>query len=191
MPALVASLSVVLLAACSDGAGPDAQPSSGASSAPPAAVSTTAPSASYVVERGDTLSAIAKRYGITVESIVAANQLASRDQLTEGQTLVIPPRTAVQLAVSPSDGQPGASIQFTLSGAQASETITFEVASPSGTTFTGPPHTASPEGSVTAKYQTTPQNPAGTYAVAAKGSEGTTAQSEFRLNPPPASSTLN
>jgi len=181
LTAVSASMCVVLLAACSQRADRDAQPASASSSAPPAAVSTTAPPTSYQVQQGDTLGAIAKRFGVPVEAIVAASQLTSRDQLTVGQMLVIPAPASVQLAVSPADAQPGASIQFTLTGAKASETVTFEVDSPSGSKFTGPPHAAAADGTVTAKYQTTPQNPAGTYAVAARGSDGTNAQAEFRL----------
>ena len=182
--AVVASMCVVLLAACSQRADRDAQPSDASSSAPPAAVSTTAPPTSYQVQQGDTLGAISKRFGIPVEAIVAASQLTNRDQLTVGQTLVIPAPASVQLAVSPPDAHPGASIQLTLTGAKPSETVTFEVDSPSGSKFTGPPHAAAADGTVTAKYQTTPQNPPGTYAVAAKGSQGTNAQAEFRLTAP-------
>ncbi|CAM2011482.1 LysM peptidoglycan-binding domain-containing protein [Acanthopleuribacter pedis] len=44
------------------------------------------------VRRGDSLSAIAKRYGTSVTRLVQANKLKSRDQIWPGQKLVIPGR---------------------------------------------------------------------------------------------------
>ncbi len=44
----------------------------------------------YTIQRGDTLSAIARRYGVTVEAIVAANNLPNRDSIFAGQQLTIP-----------------------------------------------------------------------------------------------------
>jgi LysM repeat protein len=44
----------------------------------------------YVVNRGDTLSAIAARYGTTTQSLVQANGLASANLIYVGQRLVIP-----------------------------------------------------------------------------------------------------
>jgi LysM repeat protein len=43
----------------------------------------------YVVEAGDTLDAIAVRYGTTIEALMAANGLGS-DLINVGQVLVIP-----------------------------------------------------------------------------------------------------
>jgi stage VI sporulation protein D len=44
----------------------------------------------YVVQAGDTLSAIAERFGVTVDELVAANNLTDPNVLQVGQTLVIP-----------------------------------------------------------------------------------------------------
>ena len=44
----------------------------------------------YVVQRGDTLFAIARRYGVTTEALIYANQLQAPDVLSVGQALVIP-----------------------------------------------------------------------------------------------------
>lgn len=44
----------------------------------------------YVVESGDTLSAIAKRFNTTVRAIVRANDLADPDVIDVGQELTIP-----------------------------------------------------------------------------------------------------
>src|SRR5262245_44933968 len=99
---------VVLMTAC----GHDAARVSQASSQPPPSTTTsTAPSINYQVKGGDTLGAIARHFGLPIDVIVAANHLTSQDQLAVGQVLVIPPPPPVQLAVSPADGQPGATIQ--------------------------------------------------------------------------------
>jgi membrane-bound lytic murein transglycosylase D len=45
----------------------------------------------HVVQRGETLSRIASRYGVTVEALVQANGLRSADTLSVGQRLAIPP----------------------------------------------------------------------------------------------------
>jgi murein DD-endopeptidase MepM/ murein hydrolase activator NlpD len=44
----------------------------------------------HVVVAGDTLSALAQRYGVTVEAIAAANRLADPNRITVGQRLLIP-----------------------------------------------------------------------------------------------------
>jgi LysM repeat protein len=166
--------------------------SQSSSSAPaPSTTATTAPPAKYQVKRGDTLGAIARQFGVSIDAIVAANHLTSQDQLAQGQVLVIPPPAAVQLVASPADGQPGATIQLKLTGARSSETVTFEVDGPGGKKFSGPPHTPAADGTVTATYQTTPQDPAGMYHVGATGSGGTTAQASFTLTPAPPASIPN
>jgi LasA protease len=44
----------------------------------------------YIVQRGDTLGVIATAFGVSVESLVAANNLPNENVLEVGQTLVIP-----------------------------------------------------------------------------------------------------
>lgn len=44
----------------------------------------------YVVQAGDTLGAIAAQFGVTVDAIVAANELANPDLIQPGDTLTIP-----------------------------------------------------------------------------------------------------
>ncbi len=44
----------------------------------------------YIVQSGDTLSTIAQRYGITVESIAEVNNLPNQNILSVGQVLIIP-----------------------------------------------------------------------------------------------------
>lgn len=45
----------------------------------------------HVVQSGEVLGAIAAKYGVTVEAIVKANNLADANVLAEGQKLIIPP----------------------------------------------------------------------------------------------------
>jgi LysM repeat protein len=62
----------------------------------PAPTATTPPSAgtgeetTYVVQRGDTLFSIARRYGTTVEAIAARNGIANPSLISVGQQLIIP-----------------------------------------------------------------------------------------------------
>ena len=44
----------------------------------------------YTVQRGDTLSEIAERFGTTVSALVLANNIADRDRIYPGQVLIIP-----------------------------------------------------------------------------------------------------
>jgi LysM repeat protein len=58
---------------------------------PRAPTPTPAPQArTYVVQSGDTLAAIAVRFGTSVEAIQAANGIADTDVILIGQVLVIP-----------------------------------------------------------------------------------------------------
>jgi len=60
-----------------------------AGAAPPASAQTGAPK-TYTVRGGDTLVAIATKYGVTVQAIQQLNNLASPDQIYTGQVLKIP-----------------------------------------------------------------------------------------------------
>jgi LysM repeat protein len=147
-----------------------------------AATTTTAPPITYEVKRGDTLTAIAKRFGVPIAAIVALNHLVDPDHLVAGQSLVIPPVPPVQLVITPPEAQVGARFHLTLTGAKPSEIITFEIDSPDNT-YTGPPHAASADGEATATYQSSVGDTAGTYTVVAKGNQGTTAEASFRVDP--------
>lgn len=46
----------------------------------------------YIVQKGDTLWLIAKRYNVTIESIVSANNITNPDSIMPGQQIVIPRR---------------------------------------------------------------------------------------------------
>lgn len=57
---------------------------------PPAGSEPDTPSTIYQVERGDTISRLAKVYGSTIADIIAANPEIDPDALSIGQTIVIP-----------------------------------------------------------------------------------------------------
>ena len=61
----------------------------------PASVSTPKPATggqgkTYVVQKGDTLLSIARRFGLTVKQLQSANNIANPDRIYPGQTLTIP-----------------------------------------------------------------------------------------------------
>lgn len=139
-----------------------------------------APPIPYTVQRGDTLTGIARRFGVAIDAIVAANQLTDLDRLVEGQVLLVPPPPPVVLVVAPPVIRPGGTTELQLTGAKPSEGVVFEIVSPTGT-FTGPTHNASADGTVTTTYTPGLDALAGIYRVTARGSEGTTAQATFRV----------
>jgi len=51
-----------------------------------------APYVAYVVQRGDTLYAIARRFGVSIDDILAVNDIRNPASLTVGQPLRIPRR---------------------------------------------------------------------------------------------------
>jgi LysM repeat protein len=150
--------------------------------APASTPTSTAPPATYVVQRGDTLTDIAKQFHTSVGAIVATNQLENPDGLTEGQPLTLPPPSAVRIDAELVDDGADAAVGLTLVGAEPSELVTFVVTLPDGSTYTGAPHSASIYGVVTATYTATLST--GTYTVTATGARGTSAQTAFHLDPP-------
>jgi LysM repeat protein len=57
----------------------------------------------YIVRSGDTLSGIAKMFGVSINTIVWANDISRTSALREGQTLVILPITGVRYVVKKGD----------------------------------------------------------------------------------------
>jgi LysM repeat protein len=172
----------VLLAACSSGSHHTARSTkrTTASSTIVAPTTTTAgPLITYQVKRGDSLTALAQFFGVTRAAIVAANHL-NGDQLTAGQVLQIPPRPPAQLVVTPPDAPFGQAFKLNLTGAKAGEMLTLEIDTPDGGKYSGSPHTAAQDGSVTATYQTASADTAGTYTVVATGDHGTSLRATFR-----------
>jgi len=171
----------VVLGACGSDSRPAARSTTTSTSTTIAPTTTTAP-VIYQVKRGDTLTSIAAFFGLSTTALAQANQLASEDQLTEGQVLVIPPIPPPQLTVTPDAGQAGETFTFTLTGAKADEAITFAIDGPGPSSFTGSPHKASPEGKVTTRYQSSGDDP-GEYTVTATGDRGTSVKASYDLRP--------
>jgi spore germination protein YaaH len=182
----LATMCIVLVAGCGTTSSGGGGRHDGATTSAPTATSvttattttTTPPPPTYQVKRGDTLTTIAKQFHVSVAKIVALNQIANPDRLTEGQTLTIPPIPPVVFLVTPDTGPQGQAFQLDLTGAKPAERITFEVDSPAGK-YVGGAHTASEDGAVTAKYQTSPVDATGTYNVTATGDMGTLAKATF------------
>jgi LysM repeat protein len=146
-----------------------------------ATTTTTTPPATYRVQRGDTLTKIAKQFHTSVAGIVTTNGLPDADHLTEGQELVMPPPSALRIDAKLVGGRTDSGFDLTLVGALPSEVVTFVIALPNGDTYTGSPHVASGYGVVTTTY--TADIGLGTYRVTASGERGTNAESIFHLDP--------
>ncbi len=71
-----------------DGSAPQPQPEPTAQPTQPPATS------SYTVVRGDTLAGIARRFGVTIQAIAAANNIVNVNLIFTGQQLVIPGASA-------------------------------------------------------------------------------------------------
>jgi len=152
--------------------------------APTTTTSTTAPPITYVVAPGDTLTSIAQHFGVTADSIAALNHLTNEDMLSVGQVLHIPPVLPLALAVTPGSGPAGTSFELKVSGVPMTDFVTFSIAEPGQSPFTGPVHSPGPGGSVTATYQTYPTDPTGTYVVLAHTSSGKGAFATFHVLAP-------
>jgi LysM repeat protein len=145
-----------------------------------APTTTTTPAMTYAVKRGDTLSSIARFFGLSQQTIIDANQPLNPDRLTEGQVLKIPPPPPAGLTITPPEAPPGEEFKFGVTGAKAGETVIFEINTPTGGKFTGQPHTASQQGTVSASYNSSGDNP-GTYEVVANGDRGTSLRANYRV----------
>jgi LysM repeat protein len=69
---------------------PTPVPATPAPTLAPTAASTPAPQQTYVVAQGDSLAAIAERFGTTVGALQEANGIDDPDEIIVGQVLVIP-----------------------------------------------------------------------------------------------------
>jgi LysM repeat protein len=160
-----------------------------------ATTTTTGAPMTYTVKRGDTLSGIAKRFGVSVAAIAGANSIADRNSIKQGQVLIMPPPLPpttttttpppppAKLVITPPNAPAGTVFNINLTGAMPGEEVTFEIDSPAGTKFTGPLHTATADGAVTTDYVTSPTDRPGMYDVIATGKQGTSARATFRLDP--------
>lgn len=85
-PAAGEETQIFIPAAEAGGGAPDTTPPEESGEALPTAVNTI----THTVQPGETVTQIAKQYGITVDDIVAANNLSNPNQVQAGQQLLIP-----------------------------------------------------------------------------------------------------
>jgi LysM repeat protein len=87
---------------------------------PTLATPATATDRSVIVQPGDTLTAIARRFGVSVERLVALNHLANANRIYEGQRLqlIAPPAspTAVAPPAAPASASAGATVHVVRPG---------------------------------------------------------------------------
>jgi LysM repeat protein len=69
---------------------PAASPQPTPTAKPTAPATSSSGQRTYIVQRGDNLSKIAKQYGTTVDAIVRANNIRNRNLIYTGQKLIIP-----------------------------------------------------------------------------------------------------
>jgi hypothetical protein len=92
------------------------------------------------------------------------------------------PPSSATLEVKPSSVADGAVVSLTAKGLGSGEVVKFEIDMPGGKTFTGGPHTAGADGTVTANYRTAAAtNPAGSYTVKVTGDKGASATAGFTI----------
>ncbi|MBC8076080.1 MAG: protein kinase [Chloroflexales bacterium] len=119
-PAVAPSTAAPAGEATAVAAGQTTAPASEATIAPSAAAAKPTPiyqptalpsGGSYVVQPGDTLSAIAERFGTTVEALLAANGLSDPNRIEVGQTLIVPGAVGEILPLGTSTTQPATPTQ--------------------------------------------------------------------------------
>ena len=141
---------------------------------------TSRPPINYTVARGNTLTALARVFGVSTSAIIDANEGLDPNSLVEGQVLVIPSPEPVELVVKPRKPEVGGSIEIRLTGAKEFEVVRFQIDRPTGP-FIGPGHSASEDGVVTTSYELGLADPEGAYTVTAAGDQGTSVSTTFQV----------
>jgi LysM repeat protein len=88
--------------------GLEATSTTAATTVAPTAPPTTVP-AEYVVQKGDSLSGIAKKLGVTMQSLMDANHITNPNRVLAGQKLIVPPpasATGAATTGAPTTGAP-------------------------------------------------------------------------------------
>lgn len=107
------------------------------------------PAGTYTVQRGDTLSAIAMRFGTTVSALAQANNIWNPNLIYVGQVLTIPgggtaptpPPTPAPVGPTPVPPQPGAGMEF---GGQTQTFANKQIMKDAGMTWVKLQHKWSP-----------------------------------------------
>jgi len=147
-----------------------------------ASTTTTAGPTAFTVKAGDTLTSIARFFGISPGLLASFNHLTNGDKLMVGQMLEIPPKAPLKLEITPKAAPAGEPFTFNLIGAKSSENVVFEITDPKGAKFKGASHVAGDDGSVMASYQPSISAPAGVYVIVATGDQGSSASASFRIS---------
>jgi LysM repeat protein len=182
--AVVTAVALALVA-CGGGGGSSKSDTSPTKRVKPAVTSTTTttpPPSSVVVGKGQTLTSLARFFGVSLTQLAQYNHLGNGDMLTVGQVLQIPPRPPLKLVINPPSAPGGDSFAFMLTGAKAMENIVFVITDPHGGKFKGAPHVAGEDGSVTANYQSSIDATTGAYVVVATGDQGTQVSASFKVS---------
>jgi len=94
----------------------------------------------YRVQRGDTLAALADRYGVPIEALAELNHLRTSAHLRPGRVLTVPETTTISLAAATSP----AAVPSTTSQATAAQPAPAAPATPLAATSPPPPGATSP-----------------------------------------------
>jgi LysM repeat protein len=148
----------------------------------PSTTTTTGGPITFTVKAGDTLTSIARYFGISLNRLSQFNHLSNTDMLTVGQVLQVPPKPPLKLVITPTAAAAGEPFALMLTGAKAMENITFEIDDPKGGKFKGAPHVASDDGTVMANYQPSIDASTGAYVVVATGDMGSSVSASFKVS---------
>jgi membrane-bound lytic murein transglycosylase D len=94
----------------------------------------------YRVQRGDTLAALADRYGVPIETLAELNHLRTSAHLRPGRVLTVPETTAISLAAATSP----AAVPSTAPAATAAQPVPAGPATPPAATPPPPPAAPAP-----------------------------------------------
>jgi len=122
-PAAALVLAGALLAACGGGGDDDDDTSAGTTSTSAAVVQTTRPAATtttvpatYIVQAGDSLSAIAAKFGVKTADLATANGITDPNKIFVGQELIIPTPSPTDSVATTTTVPIGQTVPTTLPG---------------------------------------------------------------------------
>ncbi len=94
------SLGAVVLSGCGGDDSSSAPPTTAAAAETTTtiATTTTSPEVTYVIQKGDSLSKIAKQFNLTVDQLITINNITDADHIEAGQVLIIVPVAGAPVA---------------------------------------------------------------------------------------------